>query len=129
MSTSATNEMFHGGFLESDRGEILFSRQTDRYHNNLHYRERAVERSDVGDSTFHRVTPKRQAVNRLLMFIGMTVGGYIGWWAGEYLFIRSHGDIPGQFTWQRDWNCRGMEGASRPSKLTKSDASNQVFAC
>ena len=43
MSTSATNEMFHGGFLESDRGEILFSRQTDRYHNNLHYRERAVD--------------------------------------------------------------------------------------
>jgi hypothetical protein len=21
-------------------------------------------------------------MNRLLMFIGMTVGGYIGWWAG-----------------------------------------------
>jgi hypothetical protein len=24
-------------------------------------------------------------VNRLLMFIGMTVGGYAGWWAGEYV--------------------------------------------
>jgi hypothetical protein len=24
-------------------------------------------------------------VNRLLMFVGMTVGGYVGWWAGEYV--------------------------------------------
>lgn len=24
-------------------------------------------------------------MNRLLMFIGMTVGGYVGWWAGDYL--------------------------------------------
>jgi hypothetical protein len=24
-------------------------------------------------------------MNRLLMFVGMTVGGYIGWWAGDYL--------------------------------------------
>jgi hypothetical protein len=22
-------------------------------------------------------------VERLLMFIGMTVGGYVGWWAGD----------------------------------------------
>jgi hypothetical protein len=22
-------------------------------------------------------------VNRLLIFVGMTVGGYIGWWAGD----------------------------------------------
>lgn len=22
---------------------------------------------------------------RLLIFVGMTVGGYVGWWAGEYL--------------------------------------------
>ena len=22
-------------------------------------------------------------MNRLLIFIGMTIGGYIGWWAGE----------------------------------------------
>jgi hypothetical protein len=22
-------------------------------------------------------------VNRLLMFVGMTAGGYIGWWAGD----------------------------------------------
>ena len=24
-------------------------------------------------------------MNRLLMLVGMTVGGYLGWWAGEYL--------------------------------------------
>ncbi len=24
-------------------------------------------------------------MNRLLMFTGMTVGGYVGWWAGEYV--------------------------------------------
>lgn len=24
-------------------------------------------------------------MNRLLMFIGITAGGYVGWWAGEYL--------------------------------------------
>ena len=23
-------------------------------------------------------------MNRLLIFIGMTVGGYVGWWAGDY---------------------------------------------
>jgi hypothetical protein len=22
---------------------------------------------------------------RLLIFIGMTLGGYVGWWAGEYV--------------------------------------------
>ena len=22
-------------------------------------------------------------MNRMLMFIGLTVGGYLGWWAGE----------------------------------------------
>jgi hypothetical protein len=27
--------------------------------------------------------PGRQSVTRLLMFVGMTVGGTIGWWAGE----------------------------------------------
>lgn len=29
--------------------------------------------------------PKRPTVTRLLMFIGMTVGGYLGWWLGDYL--------------------------------------------
>jgi hypothetical protein len=24
-------------------------------------------------------------MNRLLLFTGMTVGGYIGWWAGDYI--------------------------------------------
>jgi hypothetical protein len=24
-------------------------------------------------------------MNRMLMFIGLTVGGYLGWWAGEYV--------------------------------------------
>jgi hypothetical protein len=24
-------------------------------------------------------------MTRLLMFVGMTVGGYAGWWAGEYV--------------------------------------------
>jgi hypothetical protein len=24
-------------------------------------------------------------VNRLLMFVGMSVGGYLGWWVGDYL--------------------------------------------
>lgn len=24
-------------------------------------------------------------MNRLLMFLGMTIGGYVGWWAGDYL--------------------------------------------
>ena len=24
-------------------------------------------------------------MNRLLMFIGVTVGGYVGWWGGECL--------------------------------------------
>jgi hypothetical protein len=24
-------------------------------------------------------------MNRLPMFVGMTVGGYIGWWVGDYL--------------------------------------------
>ena len=24
-------------------------------------------------------------MNRLLMFVGMTAGGYVGWWAGDCL--------------------------------------------
>ena len=24
-------------------------------------------------------------MHRLLFFIGMTIGGYVGWWAGDYL--------------------------------------------
>jgi hypothetical protein len=24
-------------------------------------------------------------MNRLLMFVGMTLGGYLGWWAGDYI--------------------------------------------
>ena len=24
-------------------------------------------------------------MNRLLMFVGMTLGGYIGWWAGDLM--------------------------------------------
>ena len=24
-------------------------------------------------------------MNRLLMFLGMTMGGYVGWWAGDYI--------------------------------------------
>lgn len=24
-------------------------------------------------------------MNRLLMFVGMTAGGYVGWWAAEYV--------------------------------------------
>jgi hypothetical protein len=24
-------------------------------------------------------------MGRLLIFIGMTLGGYVGWWAGEYM--------------------------------------------
>jgi hypothetical protein len=24
-------------------------------------------------------------MNRLLMFVGMTLGGYVGWWAGDYV--------------------------------------------
>jgi len=24
-------------------------------------------------------------VNRLLMFVGNSAGGYVGWWAGDYL--------------------------------------------
>jgi len=26
-------------------------------------------------------------MNRLLIFIGMTVGGYGGWWAGDYFSL------------------------------------------
>jgi len=33
---------------------------------------------------FHAV-PRGQTVNRLLMFVGMTVGGYVGWCAGDYI--------------------------------------------
>ncbi len=29
--------------------------------------------------------PESHTVTRLLMFIGMTVGGYIGWAAGDYM--------------------------------------------
>ncbi|NQT15362.1 MAG: hypothetical protein HQ582_21580 [Planctomycetes bacterium] len=24
-------------------------------------------------------------MHRLLMFVGMTLGGYVGWWAGDYV--------------------------------------------
>ena len=24
-------------------------------------------------------------MNRLLIFVGMTLSGYVGWWAGDYL--------------------------------------------
>lgn len=24
-------------------------------------------------------------MSRLLIFIGMTLGGYVGWWAGDYM--------------------------------------------
>jgi hypothetical protein len=51
--------------------------------NDVHHRELAFERADVGYSTFDQVVPK--TMNRLLMFIGMTIGGYVGWWAGDYL--------------------------------------------
>ena len=27
--------------------------------------------------------PRYGIVNRMLMFIGLTVGGYLGWWAGD----------------------------------------------
>ena len=27
--------------------------------------------------------PKGWTVERLLMFVGMTVGGYVGWWVGD----------------------------------------------
>ncbi len=32
-------------------------------------------------------------MTRLLMFIGMTVGGYIGWWVGECLGFGLMGDF------------------------------------
>ena len=34
---------------------------------------------------FHQVMPRCGTVNRLLMFVGMTLGGYVGWWAGDYM--------------------------------------------
>ena len=30
-------------------------------------------------------------MNRLLMFVAMTVGGYLGWWAGDCLGFRLMG--------------------------------------
>lgn len=36
-------------------------------------------------SRLPRRMPRVQAVNRLLMSIGVTVGGYVGWWLGDYL--------------------------------------------
>lgn len=44
-------------------------------------------------------------MNRSLMFIGMTVGGYLGWWAGEWLgfgfmgafLVSSFGSLVGIF--------------------------------
>jgi hypothetical protein len=32
-------------------------------------------------------------MNRLLMFVGMTVGGYIGWWAGEEMGLGMMGAL------------------------------------
>lgn len=29
--------------------------------------------------------PRYEIVNRFPMFVGMTVGSYIGWWAGDYI--------------------------------------------
>ncbi len=30
-------------------------------------------------------------MNRLLMFVGMTLGGYVGWWAGDYVGLEIMG--------------------------------------
>jgi len=30
---------------------------------------------------------------RLLIFIGMTLGGYVGWWAGEYVGLEFMGTL------------------------------------
>ena len=35
--------------------------------------------------TLNQVMPRRQIVNRLLLFVGMMVGSYVGWWAGDYI--------------------------------------------
>jgi hypothetical protein len=32
-------------------------------------------------------------VTRLLMFIGMTVGGYFGWWVGDYIGLGMMGSL------------------------------------
>lgn len=34
-----------------------------------------------------------QTVNRLLMFVGMTVGGYAGWWLGDCFGFGLMGDF------------------------------------
>jgi hypothetical protein len=60
----------------------------------------------VGRSfTIHGVGESVFAMNRLLIFIGMTAGGYVGWWAGEYIglelmgtfLVSSCGSIAGVF--------------------------------
>ncbi len=32
-------------------------------------------------------------MNRLLMFVGMTAGGYAGWWMGDYFGFGLMGDF------------------------------------
>jgi hypothetical protein len=48
-------------------------------------------------------------MTRLLMFVGMTVGGYVGWWAGDYVgfglmgtfLVSSLGSLAGVYvTWR-----------------------------
>ncbi len=30
-------------------------------------------------------------MNRMMMFIGMTLGGWVGWWAGDYVGLELMG--------------------------------------
>lgn len=54
-------------------------------------RERGSKRLEINAEVGREVVatppvmPRCGPVNRLLMFIGMTVGGYVGWWAGDYM--------------------------------------------
>jgi hypothetical protein len=38
-------------------------------------------------------TAEGESVERLLMFIGMTVGGYVGWWAGDCMGFELMGEF------------------------------------
>ena len=40
--------------------------------------------ANVEDGTTHAESP---TMNRLLGFVGMTVGGWLGWWIGAWLSI------------------------------------------
>jgi len=55
--------------------------------------ERDQSAGVVEDRGHGNANTESLTMNRLLIFIGMALGGYVGWWAGDYMGL----DVIGAF--------------------------------